>query len=181
MARRVQAGEDIAIPARTWNRLVASLEDGPSRHNSFIRRVAQQTRCVIRNDTFTDLPKYSAVALGEPVADPDINEEAFLERIVLIAPSLSTTPYQWAITQEDIPAGEYGEAAVSGLTYTKINVLTDMFISQIKFAAPSGSPSYLLPTSCGIGRVVWLKKNPSGNDQVISSEAGNRWAIINIG
>ena len=180
-AKRVKPGDDLTIDANVYNAAVDLYQqkNGQQPRGSFRPEQPQQTRLVIRNDSGADLPAFSVVSFNGPLTDPTVDLDGFQERIVMSA--LGSPPaetYQWGITQEPIPAGDFGEAAAAGLSVVQIAVSYGMIASQITFAAPGGNTAALTPASCGMCRVIWIQvlySNP------IYPGNANVWAIVNLG
>jgi hypothetical protein len=182
-AKHVKPGDDLTIDANVYNAAVDAylLKNGQQPRGLFKPEQQQQTRIVVRNDSGSDLLPYEPVGFGDPIISPDDNLEGFQDRIILsVGGPSSSRPYQWGLTQEAIPAGDFGEVAVSGLSYAQVDVKDGMQKQFINFLTPFGSSTStsLIPVTCGFCRVIWLY-NPDGTglyhgDQTI-------WAIVNLG
>jgi hypothetical protein len=181
-AKHVKPGDDLTIDANVYNAAVDAylLKNGQQPRGLFKPEQPQQTRIVIRNDSGSDLLPYEPVGFQNPIISPDVDLEGFQDRIILSAAQPRYfRPYQWGLTQEAIPDGDFGEAAVSGLSYCQVDVKKGMQTQFINFLTPFGSTSSsLIPTTCGFCRVIWLY-NPGGLDVVDGDQT--IWAIVNLG
>jgi hypothetical protein len=182
-AKHVKPGDDLTIDANVYNAAVDAylLKNGQQPRGSFRPEQEQQTRIVVWNTSGADLLPYQPIGFGEPVINPDYNLDGFLDRIILNAkPPNSSFPYLWGIAQEAIPQDDFGEVAVSGLSYAQVELKYGMIREGIKFVEPFQATTQLglVPVNCGMCRVVWLY-NPSGAS--ILSIDGPVWAIVNLG
>lgn len=186
-AKHVKPNDDLVIDANVYNAAVDLYlqKNGQQPRGAFRPEGEQQTRVVVRNVTGNDWAAYTPIAFGSPLVLPSDDLEGFHNRIVLqgnITPDSGN--YRWGITQEAIASGDFGEAAASGLSYVQAVAYKGMTASLIQFLAPNGShpsgtPQTLIPTVCGICRVIWIDDSaaPTGSygaDTVC-------WAIVNLG
>lgn len=169
MTRRVSAGDALRIPAPTWNQLVGGLEQGDGNGAVPGRGFRQTTTCLIRNDTGALIPRFGVVGLGEPVFDPDNDETEFLRRVAFKGELAEDGEYElkWGIAPAPIPADEFGELIIQGLTYCLLDA-TD----SVESAGPAsdGDVEALVAADCGLARVLWRE-----------SGTGPTWAIVVLG
>ncbi|MEI8018003.1 MAG: hypothetical protein WCH39_07360 [Schlesneria sp.] len=181
-AKHVKPGDDLTIDANVYNAAVDAylLKNGQQPRGSFRPEQEQQTRIVIRNDTGSDVVAYQPIGFGNPLISPDDDLDGFLDRIILSGHGpLSSYNYQWGLAQEAIPDGDFGEVAVSGLSYAQVQVKSGMIRSAIKFVDPfTAIGPTLVPVNCGMCRVIWLQEVTGTGQYAVD---GTVWAIVNLG
>ena len=167
MSRRVHRGDPLQIDANVYNYAAEQYEK--ARRGGAIRDSLtpkfRDTRIIIKN-VGPDLERFSPCGYGVSLLSPT-DPDFFTNPTLLNAlPTLSQS-YQWGITQEAIPSGEFGEVLVSGVTPVQISAPTG---ANQQFAVPNGSYVGLDSAACGICRILW--RIPGD---------GYQWAYVNLG
>lgn len=166
--RHVQDGDPLAIPARTWNEVLDLLErgrgPGPGPASMFLNTV----RCLVKNNTGADLPRFGVVGIGDPLILPSDNEAEFLKHMAFSGELAENGDFdlKWGLTVAPIINQEIGVVIVQGLAFCKID--TDGATEA--GPADDGDVEALTSSSCGLARVLWRE-----------SGSGNKWAIVCLG
>lgn len=170
--KHASVGDPLRIPATTWNQLLGTVEKTRQPGGEIDRGGRQDTTCIIRNDTGADLPEYGIVGFAAPLVTPSDNLSDFKGQIAFSAIVATSGQYdlKWGVALGPIAKGAWGKAVVQGLTFAEINLPSTGPI-QSAYPNPAGDVNYLLPTSCGLARVIW---NPL-------TVTGPQWCVICLG
>jgi len=120
----------------------------------------------IKNDSGSDLTRFSALAITDVFPDPDDNENSFANGPLLTGdtPTASTAPGNFCVMLEPAKDGVVVPAAIAGVTVVKLNVVT------------------ATDTTCGVGTTSVLQSGKQGA-QILWKQTGTgtKWAIIRLG
>lgn len=186
--RKVRPGERLDLPAATFNTFIDVAKD-------FRERQAAQARnrqperlpsgvILVRNDTGTDLPRFSVVEVDQPVIAPGDNEAQFLERIAMtgIVPGV-TRGGNFAILQQplkfDTTNNPLGRAMMVGITAARVEIRNpDHFFADME----AGRTDALISSHSGSAEILWYDDLPPPSS---SSSSGAEdypivWALVRL-
>jgi hypothetical protein len=127
----------------------------------------------VQNNSGQDVPQFGVLAYDPAAAnvpiDPAQNLAAFQEKVIVsgIAPSASTGSGRFCITQEPIPKGNIGRAAVAGITPVQLD--SPGSVSQASADIITGDVTKLIVGGSGF-EVVYLQDG-----------TGVVWGLIDLG
>lgn len=127
--KKVQAGDRLAIPARTWNDLIDIADAwGEGRVSALTPDgvgLGKNVAVVMaKNSTGSGLKRNSVVHLKDAIADPAAHENSFRQRVQMIAEAPTEdrqTPI--AITLSQVPDDKMVACAVAGAVPVQLNML----------------------------------------------------------
>lgn len=192
--RKVRPGEDLAIPATTFNAMVdagklaraARYADATRREGS--RRDAAIVRVV--NETGGDLRRTSVVGLDAPTFTPGQDLDAFLRDVTFrgVVPGVEHAG-RFAVLIEPIAAGRAGLAVVAGVVPAIVDVED---AGHTCADATPGDTVALTSADSGPAQILWSASgvwfsyedgyvDPTGQDPETGFDTGLSWAIVLIG
>lgn len=125
--------------------------------------VGPTCRILVRNDTGSTLLALSCVEIGDPTISA-VNAPFELMRHPMFAADTPTaSDVAFAITEEPIPAGQYGRAVVLGVVPCDLNV-TD---TGHGYAAPVSGSTVLTSAATGPARILWSEGGTGTQKAVI--------------
>jgi len=169
--KKVQPGQRMVIPARTFNTFIDAARDylqrGQNTGGDPVAEPRQAGVILVRNDTGEDRSLFDILGLAGPVYGPEDNEEGFKFRHALkgVAPTAADHAGNFAICQEPIADGKIGRCLVQGVTPVKLNVLREDhgFADVVDDGRLSSAPE-------GAAQVLW-KEDGTGED---------KWALVRV-
>ena len=156
----VLPGDDLVIPAATWNVMLADLQRrGPSGAGG-LRDRFDRFGVLVLNSTGVDLDQGNVVGFTTPLIDSTTNLIGYLNSFAFTGVKASggtrsSSPFftKWGLTLEPIKNGGYGRVQIAGLAHCYINLNPS---ATIQFAGPDalGTVTSLVQADCG-ARVIW--------------------------
>lgn len=139
--------KSLSILRKAEKTLFAKTQDKTLRNDP----VGPTCRILIRNDTGSTLLALSCVEIGDPTISA-VNAPFELMRHPMFAADTPTaSDVAFAITEEPIPAGQYGRAVVLGVVPCDVNI-TD---TGHGYAAPVSGSTVLTSAATGPARILW--------------------------
>lgn len=163
MTRHVSAGDELVIPAATWNSLIGMLEQQPKGGGAFLGNL-DPTVCTVKNSTGAEIPFLGVVGLSTPLILPTDNETAYLNSFIFdgVLPAAVTYQYKWGIALQPIAVNAFGTVRISGLCHCYIDLTPSR---TINFAGPNGVVGALKEVDCG-ARVMY-RTSGTGSQRAI--------------
>jgi hypothetical protein len=172
--RKVQAGQPLAIPASAYNAFIDAALDFRQRTAHIVQGAQpsfQQTGVIlVRNDSGSDRARFEVLGLDVPVITPDVNEEAFRNRLALagVLPAVDTHEGRYAVLSEPVAAGKIGRAVVDGVTVVKVTVADEA--QEPRFAEMAdGDATGLAAQASGSTAILWR-----------AGGTGPQWAVVRL-
>jgi hypothetical protein len=171
--QKVTAGQRINFSATAWN---AFLDAAVAHRNGALRveanagRELPQTAIIrIRNDSGTDLARFSVVGLGDPLIDPADSEAGFLAAVALagVTPTIDHLG-KFAVLLEPAGDGAIVRAWAAGICPVKLDVSDDEDHGAADVTA--GDAGFLTARPGGSAQVLWR-----------AGGTGEQWALVRIG
>ncbi len=172
--KKVQAGQNLRIPAAAYNAFVDAAADLKRRETNIGARTSsppeQNGIVLMKNMSGEHRARFEVLGINGPVHTPADNEAAFLDKPALIGVA-PTRPGGFAILLEPIHSEAMGLAMVSGLTVARIMVL------DTRHAFAGADPVWPMLTSDPLGsaRVLWKE------DGISLDETDLKWAVVMLG
>jgi hypothetical protein len=170
--KKVQAGEQLRIPAEAYNAFVDAVRSTRSQQTlgadaqGFLR---QTTLAKVKNLSGANRERFSILALDGPIIAPEANETEFLRQTTfgVVLPAAGHEG-RFAVLLEPLGPEKIGVAAVAGVVPVKlfVNPLTLYDHAEIW----PGSSEVLHNVPHGSARVLWVE--PTG--EMV------RWAVVRI-
>lgn len=178
--RKVQPGQPLRIPARTWNRLVDTLKPNPGFLALADGIQPAPNTVYIRNKSGHDVPRFGVLGISgieiDPVANDNRGEKEFARQPVL----RGTTPSsqhadKFVVMMQPVKDDQIGIGAIGGVIACKVHLKN----GNHKFAkAKSGDRTQLESTAtCGAVRLVWVQGSPTGPTGPTAPAGQNKWAV----
>lgn len=171
--KKVKAGDDLNIPAQTFNTFIDAARDyqNRSRNTGQTPRDAfrQAGIVLVKNASGYDCDRFGILGIKEPLITPTDNADEFKNRIALDARTPYATPYwgKFVILLEPLANGAIGSACAAGISQAKIDVQDeDDLFADVKDSDRAKLQSY--PT--GSARILWKETG-----------TGEKWAIVKLG
>lgn len=171
----VSVGQRLEIPAAAYNAFLDAARFARGRQHETDRdpdAFFRQTGIVkVRNATGFALPRFSVLALAEPIIGPQDDLAEFQTRATFegIVPEDPPVWGRFAVLLDPLDGDAIGRGIVAGVTPVKLYVDPDRLYEFAEVAA--GSTGSLRNLLAGSARVLWV-------DETGSSE---RWAIVRLG
>ncbi len=184
--RKVKPGQDLEIPAMTWNGLMDTARQ--VRQQNAGTRVPQglhaynATVVTVKNVSGEPIRQYRAVRLGDPIIFPSDNEEEFKQRVTFKADvPEGNEEGRWAVLLEPLAAGvgegdedngAIGRAVVIGVVVCRIDLIAtgDTHVDVVAGETiPESSTS-------GPAQILWVAGGPG-----TATATGEQWALIKLG
>ena len=169
--KKVQAGQDLQIPAEVWNTLLDMAQrDKQQKHNILSNPTAdfrQSGVIKLRNASGQPLDAFSILELSAPIIAPLNNLNEFKRQVALdgVLPSPAARS-RFAITLQPLAAGRIGLAVAAGVIAVKVLVES----ASYPCAEPiEGTSSHLRCVAHGPASILWME-----------STGASRWAIVRI-
>jgi hypothetical protein len=172
---KVSPGQPFEPSAGEWNSFVDAADhvkrQGGSKSNT--RQAAQKNYTIIRiyNDSGAQINRFEAVGISDVVQQPGSSDTSFesmefMNNVTIKARKPAAgDKLRWIVAIEDIPTGNNGLAAVSGIVPCKINLQSTSDLA-VEIEANS-----TVPKSGKSGfEIVWK-----------GSSTGNQLALVNVG
>jgi len=170
--KKVKAGDPFKIPAPDYNAMI----DAAKAHRQSLINFETETDCIsdqstifpLRNNSGSDLNRFSILGIGEPIFDPEFHLASFKNDIAFDG-SIPTKDYigKFAILQGPANAGKIAKACYSGTSVVRIDVIDE----RHGFAeAKIDETDHLESRSAGSAQILW--KAPG---------TGISWAIVRLG
>jgi hypothetical protein len=167
--RKVLPGDPLKIPAEAWNALVdLAQRQKNQKHDQFSNSEGtsrQSTLAKVRNQTGTDLNRFSIVALGTPIVTPSANLVEFKRQVSFqgLVPT-ATTGGKFGVLLEPLAVNTIGTAAVAGCIITRISVGATLYNCAETIQGQNG---FLQSVPHGPASILWIE-----------SSGAVRWAVI---
>lgn len=174
--QKVAPGQDLVIPASTWNALldaaIFARSQGGGGAGGLGGSSSTPTTVIVKAGA--DLARWDAVVLGDPVISPDDNEDEFLGNLALSAEQASddNKDRPWGIMVEPAASGAFARCVVQGATVAWIDITaaddTSVDIDPGSYNPKGGSdgPAQIIWVSGGVGT---------------ASATGEQWAVVRLG
>lgn len=167
--RKVLPGDPLTIPAEAWNALIDVTQQQKNRqHDRFGQNegvTRQPTLAKVRNQTGTDLNRFSIVALGTPIVTPSANLVEFKRQINFqgLVPTANTGG-KFGVLIEPLANNTIGTAAVAGCVITRVAVGATLYDCA---ETVQGQNGFLQSVPHGPASILWIE-----------SSGAVRWAVI---
>jgi hypothetical protein len=164
-------GQDLNIPAATWNELVNMLiwwrGQGPASRQP-IPRVRELDTIRLRNDSGEDLDAFRVLGLDEPLFTPEDDEDDFKFRWRMkgVMPERAAHYRRFAVLLEPAPEDAIVEAAVDGVVCTLLDVVDE----HHTHADVVDDETLLRTDVCGGAKILWKEDG-----------VGEKWALVQLG
>ena len=173
---KVQRGDPLIIKASAFNAFIdAALAHRRGRlgvGRMTTRDAGQSVVVPIKNNSGADRSRYDVLGIDGPLFDPATYPDSYKQQVALkgVTPVAGTHEGNFAILLAPIADGSIGQAAIAGLTITKVNV-PDAAAQAMDFVdIKNAEAGYLLKSATGTARVV-----------TIESGTGTKWAVVSFG
>lgn len=171
---RVQSGQKLVIPARTWNTVLDATEEYLRRRGDMgggmgTGQAASSTIVLIKNTSGADVDRMNVLGISAPAILPSENADQFAHHpaLVGVTPDLDSHAGRFAVTLEPIKNNEIGMACVSGLCVVHLAITdgTDQFADVNNGTAAS------------------LKSGPAGSASILwqAGTSGTVLALVKLG
>lgn len=174
---KVQAGQELAIKASTWNAFVDAAEyvknvQSESRAKG-VKGLARDGVVLVKNVDSTNYGQFAALTLSDLQIKPDAAGEPVFKSTTPTFSGTKTTKALasekgYAVLLEPIAAGAVGRALVLGIVPAQVT-LTD---ASHQFAKPTenSSTGALESADTGVARILWKAGN-----------TGTQWCMLQLG
>jgi len=170
--KKVQSGDPLEIPARTFNTFVDAAQDFLARQRGTGQQITRAYRdpdiVLVKNSSGADRSQLHILGIDSPVIDPGENADEFKNKpaVAGVTPSSSLHFGRFVVLLEPLAAGEIGRACVSGLVPAKVNVRDD---GHEYADVRGGDCSKLDSTDRGGAYILWRE-----------SGTGEKWALVKL-
>ena len=176
--RKVNAGDPLEIPARTFNTFIDSAKHYLDRHQSTGRNADEVTRntgvVLVRNDSLDDRGRFDVLAAHDSIIDVGTNADEYYQRVALEAREPVAgdkgTP---VVLLEPIASGKIGRAVVSGVVQVQVEVPD--FDTKSFADLSEGETGKLVASGSGSAQILDISVNASGTFPVTA------WAVVRLG
>ncbi len=176
--RKVNAGDPLEIPARTFNTFIDSAKHYLDRHQSTGRNADEVTRntgvVLVRNDSLDDRGRFDVLAAHDSIIDVGTNADEYYQRVALEAREPVAgdkgTP---VVLLEPIASGKIGRAVVSGVVQVQVEVPD--FDTKSFADLSEGETGKLVASGSGSAQILDITVNASGTFPVTT------WAVVRLG
>jgi hypothetical protein len=183
--RKVKAGDDLKIPAATYNAFIdAAVSSRSSNHRGEKSTPLQAYAAdvvLVKNVTGEPLDRYAAVRIDRPLILPTEDEDEFKNRLAFkVTTPTGEEPGRWVVLLEPLTAGGEGDeengavgrAVVSGAVVCKIDL-----ISEADEFVETATGSYLPESGAsGTAPILWVAGGVG-----TATATGEQWAVIKLG
>lgn len=169
--RHVKPGDDLAIPARTYNRFLDLARvhdlDGP-RRGAILRATPDAGVVSVKNITGAALDRFAVVSVEAPIITRADNSDAFKERVTFDGGTPTASDYGYiGIVQSPAEENAIVPTVVSGVSIAKVF----MHKAGERYAdVDASSPTRLQSGQAGSVLILYVE-----------SGTGEKWAIVNVG
>ena len=176
--RKVNAGDPLKIPARTFNTFVDSAQHYLDRHQSTGRNADEVTRnagvVLVQNGSAVDVNRFGVLAVDGSIIDHATNADEFAQRVALtgrvpVAGDQGTP----VVFLEPVAAGKIGRAVVSGVVQVQVEVPD--FETKTYADVKTGESTKLTATDRGSAKILDITVDASG------SFPATAWAVVRLG
>ncbi len=173
--KKVKSGDKLRIPAATYNAFIDTALDYQSRQrniSSTPQAVARSSGMIlVRNDTGTDLDRYSVLGIDRPIIMPGDNLDSFKNKVALIGVIPRTASHQgkYVITWEPLKSSAIGLAYAAGVCPVKVDV-SDAATQYPCAEIVDGVTANLEARSSGSATILWREGG-----------TGVQWALVAFG
>jgi len=170
--RKVQTGDPLRIPARTFNAFIdAAMATQNQQHSGTGgERVAATTGTImVRNDSGADQPQFAVLGIDAVLIDPGDNDDAFRQQPMLACtmPTRADHLGRFVILAEPVTAGGIARAWTSGICIVELDLVN---LAHTCADVTDGDPGKLTSATSGGAEILW---RDSGVSPV--------WAIVRLG
>jgi len=171
--KKVKAGDPLKIPAPDYNAMIEAAKAHRRNQINFeteADRISNQSTVFpIRNNSGSDLDRFSILGIGEPVFDPEFHLNSFKNDIAFDGSTPDDDHVgKFAILQEPANDGKIANACYGGVSVVRIDITN----KNHGFAeAKIGETGHLESGFVGSAQILW-PKTPS---------EGITWAIVRLG
>jgi hypothetical protein len=175
MAKKVTPGQPFRPSARQWNEFVdaARTLQTDELNQAFDVDLPEhsQTKILVKNESGSELPRFSILALGEPWKTPEEDLPQFKRQIVFrgVVPQTyecHQPKHPYVILLEPLQPDGIGEAVLAGIVITQVNVIReiDPFAEVVE------------------GNTTSLRSVPHGRTRILWKEPGTglKWCVVRI-
>lgn len=168
--RKVMQGEDLVIPAATFNAFIDNLRKPVQVGSRAISRVRPRPHLIrVKNLAGGDVERFGVLGIDGPLIDPDDNLAGFQEAPALTGVTPADAHFgRFVIASEPIAEGEIGLCYASGICITKVYIPAD---GDFRFCdIEVGSLARLTACDQGSAGILW-------HENVTDDDA---WAVISL-
>jgi len=166
-------GQKLNLRAQDWNDVLDAARNGRETTRDVAEvpgLLRQSTLCKLRNQTGTDLPRYSIVGLDGPIVAPSEEVDVFQQQLTFdgVVPATPTHIGRFAVLLESLPDGEMGQAVISGVVPC-----------HLALGGADPVPPY---AEVAAGITATLAGSAGGSAQVLWAEVvgTTRWALVRL-
>lgn len=165
----VRPGQKVRIAASDWNAVRRAVGSSRLRIGGFGSSLgAGPEKCVVRNDSETDLPQFAVVQLSGAAADASVFRG---ETPVVSAVSYAGYGQPFAILLQSLASGESGLARFSGVMAARVKACESGGLR----ASPSPGGTYLVQSPVGPAALL------GAQDFTEADVDGLVWALVVLG
>lgn len=142
-------------------------------------RIRRSDLIKVINETGADLPPQSVVGLDDPIIDPGIDENGFLQEVTFkVSTPAARHRGRFAVLLEPAADGRIARAWAAGFCPVRV----DMLDEGHSFAdIDPGEAGHLVSTDAGAAKIVWTQGDVYGGYGYGAYGEGVQWAIVHIG
>jgi len=170
--KKVQAGEPLEIPARTFNTFIDAAQDFLARQRGTGRRIDHAYRdpdiVLAKNASGSDRGRFDILGVSGPIIGPTDNLDEFKNKAAVTGatPSSSLHFGRFVVLLEPLASGEIGRACVSGLVPVKVHVHDE---GHEYADVRGGDCSKLDSAERGSAYILWRQGG-----------TGEKWALVKL-
>jgi len=171
--KKVQSGDALRIPARTFNTIIDATRDYLDRQQSQSTDAARGFRqtgiVLVRNDSGADRDRFHVLGIDGPVFTPTANLDEFKNRVVLKGkkPSRDDHLGKFVVLLEPIKSNQIGLAYLDGICPAKIDVKKE----KHPFADIKHDDATMMESRDDGSAVILWKETGEGQ----------KWAVVQLG
>ena len=170
--RKVQAGDPMRIPARTFNAFIDAAVATQNQQRSGTggeRAVPTTSTILIRNDSGSEQAQFAVLGIDSVIIDPDDNDKVFRQQPMLACTTPTRADHlgRFVILTEPVAAAGIARAWASGICITTLAMVDSTHTCA---DVTDGDPSKLTSVPSGGAEILWREM-----------AASPVWAIVRLG
>jgi len=171
--KKVQRGQQLVIPASTYNAFVDAAQDYQRRKLSQQSTGQSTSRdadmVLIKNGSGADRARFEILGINTPVITPTDNLDEFRNRVALsgVVPTAANHWGKFVVLAEPIRNGLLGQAWLSGVCPVKVDVAN---ANHWHADIADNSAANLKSSGGGAAQILWKE-----------SGTGVKWAVVRLG
>lgn len=170
--KKVRSGDQLNIPAATFNTFIDASRDFLSRQNNLNQQHSRDTRSsgiiLVKNASGEDRARFEILGITEPIINAADNEEQFKNRVALKGetPTADDHTGKFVILLEPLKTDGIGMAMALGICPVKITVGND---AHSHADVKDGEGTSLQSGFYGCAQILWKEEG-----------AGEKWAVVRL-